>query len=119
MEFRRLDEVWHAVLKRSSQRIGAKSYRDWFEPTRLLPGNGMQLAELEVPNTLFKEWMDRNYKSVVEEVLAEFAATSDPSQAALPVEVRFVVAGAEKRLRSEVSEDDQKRLILRFGKSLT
>jgi len=30
----------------------------------------------------------------------------------------LVIAGAEKRLRTEVSEDDQKRIILRFGKDL-
>ena len=60
-----MDELWTAVLRRVSQRIGTKSYRDWFEPTRLvstptagLPG-GQTEALLEVPNSLFKEWMDR------------------------------------------------------------
>ena len=63
-----MEDVWTSVLHRIGRRIGPKSFRDWFEPTRLHSLDEAQ-ALIEVPNALFKEWMDRNYCTVVEEDL--------------------------------------------------
>ncbi len=30
-----MPDAWTSVLKRLARRIGPKSYRDWFEPTKL------------------------------------------------------------------------------------
>src|SRR5687768_11843380 len=87
-----MNDLWSAALKRISRKIGPKSYRDWFEPTEL---QAIQPDEVRVhvPNVLVKEWLDKNFRGVVEEVLAELAEES-PQPSSVPRGVTFVVADA-------------------------
>lgn len=85
-------DLWSAVLARVSRRIGPRSYRDWFEPTRLLAADAGALR-VEVPNLLFKEWLERNFLGLVREVVDELVKERDLP--AVP-EVSFEVAGAER-----------------------
>jgi chromosomal replication initiator protein len=82
-----MSDAWSAVLERLSGRIGQRSYRDWFEPTRLLAVD-QDALRVEVPNVLFLEWLDRNFRDVVEEVLGELRQEGR----GVPAAVRFVVA---------------------------
>jgi chromosomal replication initiator protein len=65
-----MGELWASVLKRVSRRVGPKSFRDWFEPTKLRSISG-ETVLVEVPNALFQEWMERNYRTLLEEVLTD------------------------------------------------
>jgi chromosomal replication initiator protein len=99
-----MGDLWASVLKRVSRRVGPKSFRDWFEPTRFraLDGNAVLV---EVPNALFQEWMERNYSTLIEEVLVElreehpnapeqvrFSLPDGPAQSASPPAARSMEA---------------------------
>jgi chromosomal replication initiator protein len=83
-----MSDLWTAALRRIARTIGQKSFRDWFEPTELhsLDRDEVRVA---VPNVLIKEWLERNFRDVVEEVLVELAAES-PEPNAIPRKVRFL-----------------------------
>ena len=54
-----MSDLWASVLKRVTGRIGPKSFRDWFEPTRLA-SCGPDALEVHVPNVLHAAWMEQN-----------------------------------------------------------
>jgi chromosomal replication initiator protein len=84
-----MTDLWSAALKRIARVIGAKSYRDWFEPTQLHSFDANEMRIL-VPNLLVREWLERNFLAVAEEALAEVA---EEQGSPTPRHVRFVVAG--------------------------
>jgi len=84
-----MTDLWSAALKRIARVIGAKSYRDWFEPTQLHSFDANEMRIL-VPNLLVREWLERNFLAVAEEALAEVA---EEQGSPAPRQVRFVVAG--------------------------
>ena len=83
-----MNDLWTAALKRISRTIGQKSYRDWFEPTQLhsLDRDEVRVA---VPNVLVKEWLERNFRDVIEDVLVDLAAEA-AEPASVPRKVRFL-----------------------------
>ncbi len=81
-----MGDLWASVLKRVSRRVGPKSFRDWFEPTRLRT-IGADAVLVEVPNALFQEWMERNYRVLLEEVLTEMQGDHPGA----PAQVRFTL----------------------------
>jgi chromosomal replication initiator protein len=83
-----MEELWASVLKHVSRRVGPRSYRDWFKPTRLRI-LAQDEALVEVPNALFREWMDRHYRGLLEEALGE---TDSPAGGSFR-RVRFVLPG--------------------------
>jgi chromosomal replication initiator protein len=85
-----MSDLWRQALTRIARKIGPKSFRDWFEPTQLLSVSADELL-VRVPNALAKEWLDKNFRAVVEEVLLEIAVER-PELAPVPARVRFVGA---------------------------
>ena len=85
-----MSDLWRQALRRISRTIGPKSFRDWFEPTQLISATADELL-VRVPNPLAKEWLDKNFRTVVEEVLHELALEA-PELAPVPARVRFVGA---------------------------
>lgn len=79
-----MPDSWTSVSKRLARRIGPKSYRDWFEPTKLRSLTESEL-HVEVPNSLFREWMERHYTGTLEEVVAEVLGS--------PRRISFVLPG--------------------------
>ena len=91
-----MSDLWSAALKRISRKIGPKSFRDWFEPTELHAVEGAEVR-VRVPNILVREWLDKNFRGVIEEVLGELAAEAPAAEAAaMPRTVTFLLAAPER-----------------------
>ena len=83
-----MSDLWRLALKRISRQIGPRAYRDWFAPTAYLSSSQDELL-VRVPNALAQEWLNRNFRDVVEDVLEEIAA-ENPKLSPVPTRVRFV-----------------------------
>jgi chromosomal replication initiator protein len=96
-----MNDLWTAALKRISRTIGQKSYRDWFEPTELhsLDRDEVRVA---VPNVLVKEWLERNFRDVIEEVLVDLSSEA-AEPAAIPRRVRFLAPHEVEALEQPAS----------------
>ncbi|MFQ5718143.1 MAG: chromosomal replication initiator protein DnaA [Acidobacteriota bacterium] len=60
---------WECVLQGVEKRINKHSFRTWFRPTRLIRALDGHLT-VRVPNQLFLEWIQSNYRTIVDEVIA-------------------------------------------------
>ncbi|MFQ5669272.1 MAG: chromosomal replication initiator protein DnaA [Acidobacteriota bacterium] len=61
---------WDRVLQQIEKRVNKHSFRTWFQPTRLLHERDGTLF-VGVPNTLFLEWINSNYRGVVNDVIGD------------------------------------------------
>ncbi len=75
--------TWDRVLGRIETKVNPRSFNTWFKPTHLVGEEGGALR-VRVPNTWYVEWLQSNYRSVIEEALRELELPE--------VSVRFVPA---------------------------
>jgi len=64
------DNLWDDVLARVEGKINRHSFATWFRPTSYLALEGRTLR-IGVPNAQFREWLTKNYGSILQEALAE------------------------------------------------
>jgi len=64
------DNLWDDVLARVEGKINRHSFATWFRPTSYLALEGHTLR-IGVPNAQFREWLTKNYGSILQEALAE------------------------------------------------
>jgi chromosomal replication initiator protein len=62
--------LWDQVLARLETKLNRHSFATWFRPTTFIDASPSRLA-VRVPNLQFKEWLTKNYLSVISEALAE------------------------------------------------
>lgn len=67
-----MSEIWETVSRRMEQRVGAQNYEIWIKPIRLLGIQG-PVAELEVPNRYYLDWVQDNYEGPLAEELSAAA----------------------------------------------
>ena len=60
--------VWNKVLRTIEGRINSGSFNTWFRPTSFL-GIENDVVKVQVPNQLFKDWLTRNYATLLAEAL--------------------------------------------------
>jgi chromosomal replication initiation ATPase DnaA len=64
------ENLWDDVLARVEGKINRHSFATWFRPTSYLAQDGSTLR-IGVPNAQFREWLSKNYRSILQEALAE------------------------------------------------
>ncbi len=64
------ENLWDDVLARVESKINRHSFATWFRPTNYLATDGYTLR-IGVPNAQFREWLSKNYRSILQEALAE------------------------------------------------
>jgi len=64
------ENLWDDVLARVEGKINRHSFATWFRPTSYLANDGETLR-IGVPNAQFREWLSKNYRSILQEALAE------------------------------------------------
>jgi chromosomal replication initiator protein len=62
--------IWDQVLTLIEGKVGPHSFSTWFKPTSLKADQGHALV-IQVPATLYVEWLPRHYSVVLAEALAE------------------------------------------------
>src|SRR5512136_1997837 len=64
------DSLWDEVLARVEAKVNRHSFATWFRPTTFLSQDATTLR-IGVPNAQFREWLSKNYLSVLQEALSE------------------------------------------------
>jgi len=62
--------IWDQVLARIETKVNRHSYYTWFKPTSFLVDKGTSL-HVRVPDTMFRDWLNKHYAGVMAEALAE------------------------------------------------
>ena len=60
--------LWDDVLAKVEAKVNRHSFATWFRPTSFLFQQGSRLM-IGVPNSQFKEWLNKNYQAVIAEAL--------------------------------------------------
>ncbi len=64
------ENLWDEVLARVEAKVNRHSFATWFRPTSYLSRDS-QTLRIGVPNSQFREWLSKNYLSVLQEALSE------------------------------------------------
>lgn len=64
------EDIWGSVLTRIEGKINRHSYYTWFKPTSFVDKNG-PVVTIRVPNTLFRDWLNKHYAGIIQESLKE------------------------------------------------
>jgi len=62
--------LWDEILARVEAKVNRHSFATWFQPTHYLILED-SLLRVRVPNPQFKDWLSKNYQSVIAEALDE------------------------------------------------
>lgn len=62
--------LWDDVLARLEQKLNRHTFATWFRPTSFESLQGSALV-VRVPSSQFKDWLTRNYQSIVSEALSD------------------------------------------------
>ncbi len=65
-----LVNLWDDVLARLEQKLNRHTFATWFRPTSFESLQGSALV-VRVPSSQFKDWLTRNYQSIVSEALSD------------------------------------------------
>jgi chromosomal replication initiator protein len=97
------EEIWERVLVRLEERVGKGSFELWFKPLKLIELKE-ESALIEAPNRFFREWIEDNYLTHIQEVLLEVANFSG--------QLKFRLADKDKEVKKEFTqlENRTKRL---------
>lgn len=60
--------IWNILLDGLKEKINKQSFVTWFAPTKFISYND-NIITIEVPNNFSKEWLEKNYLSIIEETL--------------------------------------------------
>jgi chromosomal replication initiator protein len=82
--------LWDDVLAKVEAKVNRHSFATWFRPTSFLFQQGSRLM-IGVPNSQFKEWLNKNYQAVIAEALqdlgrADVQVVFEDAPEAAPVE---------------------------------
>ena len=62
--------LWEEILNKVESKINHHSFNTWFRPTRFIYEANNSVGVL-VPNTQFRDWLDKHYIGVIKESLEE------------------------------------------------
>jgi chromosomal replication initiator protein len=62
--------LWDQILSRLEAKVNRHTFATWFRPTTQIDWDGIRLS-VHVPSPQFKDWLARNYTSLVREALNE------------------------------------------------
>ena len=62
--------LWDEILARVETKVNRHSFYTWFRPTTFVSDDRSSIT-VRVPNALFKDWLTKNYSSIIQEALSE------------------------------------------------
>ncbi|OFV94509.1 MAG: chromosomal replication initiator protein DnaA [Acidobacteria bacterium RIFCSPLOWO2_12_FULL_65_11] len=62
--------LWDEILARIETKVNRHSFYTWFKPTTFVTEDST-LVTVRVPNTVFKDWLTKNYAGVIGEAMRE------------------------------------------------
>ncbi len=62
--------IWDHILSRVETKVNRHTFYSWFKPASLASDDGTTIT-VRVPSSLVRNWLKRNYTSVIEEALVE------------------------------------------------
>jgi chromosomal replication initiator protein len=62
--------IWDQVLSRVETKVNRHIFYTWFKPTSFVADDGGSLR-VRVPNGLFRDWLTKHYRTVLDEALSE------------------------------------------------
>ncbi|GIW41067.1 MAG: chromosomal replication initiator protein DnaA [Candidatus Binatia bacterium] len=80
-----MQSMWDKVLDELRVRVGERNFETWLRPVRVREEKRDAIV-LEVPNAFFREWLERHFRSDIEEVLGKISGRK--------ARLRWVVGGA-------------------------
>jgi chromosomal replication initiator protein len=95
--------IWEHVLIRVETKVNKHSFYTWFKQTTFVADQGDEIV-VKVPNPLVSEWLEKHYRGVLGEALAEIGradtrlrfTTADPPEAAPAEEPPPPAAGEDE-----------------------
>lgn len=69
-----IQELWEEILKQISERLSKPSFDTWFKDTKAIKLSNDVIYVL-VPNDFVKDWLDKNYKKLIEDILFDFTGS--------------------------------------------
>lgn len=94
----KMQDLWPKVLEELKRQVSPQQFQTWFSKVHLL-GAEDDSVDIQVPNTLYKEWLSKSYKGLLED------AFSAVGQA--PREVRFTVEGPSPPLPLHIASSSR------------
>lgn len=80
------DALWDKTLEIISGKVGESAFELWFRPIKLIQIKEKN-AYLEIPNRFFREWIEDNYPTIIQETIEGLAE--------LQLGLKFRIAGKE------------------------
>src|SRR5262245_10027101 len=62
--------LWEEILTRIETKVNKHSFYTWFKPTAYVTED-LTSVTVRVPNTVFKDWLTKNYSGVISEAMDE------------------------------------------------
>ncbi len=66
-----MENVWSKVIDSLKEKVGQQNFDIWIKPIHFISMDA-EIAELEVPNRFFKEWINEHYAPPIKEALSFF-----------------------------------------------
>jgi chromosomal replication initiator protein len=64
-----MENLWPKVIDSLKERVGQQNFDIWIKPIRFISMEG-EIAELEVPNRFFKEWINEHFSSHIKDAFS-------------------------------------------------
>jgi chromosomal replication initiator protein len=64
-----MENLWPKVIDSLKERVGQQNFDIWIKPIRFISIEG-EIAELEVPNRFFKEWINEHFSSHIKDAFS-------------------------------------------------
>lgn len=69
-----IQELWQEILKQISEKLSKPSFDTWFNETEAIRLTNDTLY-IYVPNDFVKDWLNKNYKKLIEDILLDFTGS--------------------------------------------
>ncbi|MCI0468666.1 MAG: DnaA/Hda family protein, partial [Nitrospirae bacterium] len=68
------EDIWNGVLENIEKTVGRGPYELWFKPVSLINIKD-DIAILEIPNRFFRDWIEENYPTLIQDNIFEQTKT--------------------------------------------
>lgn len=69
-----IQELWKEILHQISEKLSKPSFDTWFKDTQALHYHNNTIT-ISVPNDFIKDWLEKNYITLIEDTLYDFTGT--------------------------------------------
>ncbi len=94
MERVELEKAWNETMRSIRERTNKRNYNLWFKPIKI-GDHGEGKLKLIVPNRFLKDWIQDNYRDVIERTLS--SCSGSPMKVEIEAEINSKSNGEKKR----------------------